>query len=64
MTLKDAKELFLTHCQYEKNLSPKTIKAYDLDLRQFALFLKDEFVEDISLIKKGEVRSYLKAINH
>ena len=64
MTLKDAKELFLTHCQYEKNLSPKTIEAYDLDVRQFALFLRDECVDDITLIAKGEIRDYLKSINH
>lgn len=29
---------YLTHCKYEKNLNPKTLKAYEIDLRQFASF--------------------------
>lgn len=31
---------YLTHCKYEKNLNPKTLKAYEIDLRQFAQFAK------------------------
>lgn len=31
---------YLTHCKYEKNLNPKTLKAYEIDLRQFANFTK------------------------
>lgn len=33
---------FISHCQYEKNLSQKTLKAYRIDLRQFSDFLKSE----------------------
>lgn len=29
---------YLTHCKYEKNLNPKTLKAYKIDLQQFADF--------------------------
>ncbi|HVR07234.1 MAG TPA: site-specific integrase, partial [Thermoanaerobaculia bacterium] len=40
MTLKEAIEQFLFHCRYEKNLSPKTLKAYSIDLRQVSEFLE------------------------
>lgn len=33
---------YLNHCKYEKNLSPKTLKAYKIDLRQFSDFTKTE----------------------
>lgn len=33
---------YLAHCQYEKNLSPKTLKAYEIDLRQFVSFIGEE----------------------
>ena len=29
---------YLAHCKYEKNLNPKTLKAYKIDLQQFASF--------------------------
>jgi integrase/recombinase XerD len=32
---------FLIHCQYEKNLSNKTIRAYSGDLGQFTECLKN-----------------------
>lgn len=31
---------YLTHCKYEKNLNPKTLKAYETDLHQYAQFAK------------------------
>ena len=30
---------FINHCNYEKNLSNKTIKAYSIDISQFTKFL-------------------------
>ena len=36
MKLQEMIKLFETHCIYEKNLSAKTIKAYNIDLKQFA----------------------------
>jgi integrase/recombinase XerD len=39
MTLADAAESFLFHCQFEKNLSPRTLKAYQIDLQQFTDFI-------------------------
>ncbi len=32
---------FLQHCQFERNLSAHTLKAYRLDLNQFSLFAKE-----------------------
>jgi site-specific recombinase XerC len=37
--LAQAVESFLFHCRFEKNLSPKTLNAYELDLRQFSASL-------------------------
>ena len=39
-TIEDAIQAFIFHCNYEKKLSPKTIKAYSTDCAQFNLFVK------------------------
>jgi len=41
MTLDAALALFLSHCRYEKNLSPKTLRAYEIDLQQLAAHLRN-----------------------
>jgi len=40
---------FIFHCQYEKNLSDKTLKAYKIDLKQFLEFenISELFINDI-----------------
>lgn len=52
---------FLSHCKYEKNLSPKTIKAYRIDLQQFKKFLTK--ISDkkwtVTEIGKKEIKSYV-----
>lgn len=63
MTVQDAIAQFLFHCQYEKNLSPKTLKAYSIDLRQFRLFLEAELgVTDLGGIDKVVLRAYIKSL--
>ena len=42
---------FMFHCQYEKNLSDKTIKAYKIDLKQFLEF-KNITTLNIEIIDK------------
>lgn len=55
---------FINHCIYEKNLSPKTIKSYKIDLSQLYNFLtKNQNSLDISEITKHELREYLITIS-
>ncbi len=56
---------FIKHCKYEKNLSSKTIKAYEIDLFQFTKFLIDnKYTLEISLISKLQIRGFLEFISH
>lgn len=63
MTIEEAVAQFLFHCQYEKNLSPKTLKAYSIDLRQFSEHLARELaVTEIAGIDKTALRDYIKSL--
>lgn len=63
MTVQDAIAQFLFHCQYEKNLSPKTLKAYSIDLRQFRVYLETELgVTELGGIDKVVLRAYIKSL--
>ncbi len=54
---------FFFHCTYEKNLSPKTLKAYQIDLKQFTSFTSNKTTEDeIQNIDKSILRMYLKTL--
>ena len=48
---------YLELCQYEKNLSPDTLKAYRIDLRQFARFCGDRQQD------KALISNYVKHLN-
>lgn len=52
---------FIWHCRYEKCLNGKTIRAYEMDLKQFETLLR---VKDISDIKKTHIQIWLEALNH
>jgi len=55
---------FIFHCQYEKNLSKKTQKAYRIDLRQFNEFLEREHIGiQVDLIDKHVLREYIKQVS-
>jgi integrase/recombinase XerD len=63
MTLKEAIEQFLFHCRYEKNLSPKTLKAYSIDLRQVSEFLEANLpATQLEAIDKVALRLYIKTL--
>jgi integrase/recombinase XerD len=63
MKLQEATSQFLFHCQYEKNLSPKTLKAYSIDLRQFEEFLAAHLeVTDLPAVDKTALRAYIKSL--
>lgn len=64
MTIDKLNIEFISHCKYEKNLSPKTIKAYSIDLRQFVEFLVlNNYSQEISDINKFILREYLQLIS-
>lgn len=63
-TLQTAVSDFFRHCKFEKNLSPKTLKAYSIDLGQLMNFL---IAQNCSLaiceITKVQLREYLESIS-
>ncbi len=63
MLLPDASKEFLSHCQFEKNLSEKTLKAYKTDLTQLLEFMNSRsFDITITAISKTELKEYLVSI--
>ena len=62
MVLPKAIEKFRFHCVYEKNLSLKTMHAYDSDLNQFLEKFKNYKVNEIS---KFDLKDYVESLfNH
>lgn len=65
LTLKAAISDFLQHCQFEKNLSSKTLKAYRIDLAQLhSLFQQKNLPEEISSISKLDLREFLVSLSN
>lgn len=63
MTIPEAIDQFLFHCQYEKNLSPKTLKAYAIDLRQFTELLAGQLgITALPAVDKTALRAYIKSL--
>src|SRR5436305_1298125 len=63
MELQEAVSQFLFHCQYEKNLSPKTLKAYSIDLRQFRERLTGPSGEvEITAVDKAALRDHIQSL--
>jgi len=63
MELQEAVSQFLFHCQYEKNLSPKTLKAYSIDLRQFREYLAEHLeITTLPAVDKIALRAYIKSL--
>lgn len=64
-TLLNCIDSFIFHCQYEKNLSPKSIKSYKIDLQQFSIFLgKNKVDKNIETLDKNAIRNYLQSISN
>lgn len=64
MLLADASKEFLSHCQFEKNLSEKTLKAYKTDISQLLAFMKSRSLDTtITTISKTELKEYLVSIS-
>lgn len=62
VTVAGAIDSFLFHCRYEKNLSPKTLKAYATDLRQFTAYTGSQGIVDISRIDRGVLRGFIRQL--
>jgi integrase/recombinase XerD len=62
MTVAEAIDAFLFHCQYEKNLSPRTLAAYATDLTQFARGVPAPITDDVLLLGKSEIRAYIQQL--
>lgn len=64
MTIQYAIDSYINHCTIEKNLSKKTLKAYDTDLSQFNKFLKTiSESQNVKDIDKNHIRAYLSNIS-
>ncbi len=63
MKIKESINEFLFHCQFEKNLSPKSIKAYKIDLTQFMNFPEKKEQTPVSDISRDIIRSYLRHLS-
>ncbi|NOR44526.1 MAG: tyrosine-type recombinase/integrase [Candidatus Delongbacteria bacterium] len=65
--IENAIQSFFFHCQYEKNLSSKTLKAYKTDIEQFKLFIIDGYFDSTSVdpnnIDKFIIKNYIKKIH-
>jgi integrase/recombinase XerD len=60
--MKNAIENFLFHCRYEKNLSPRTLKAYSIDLRQFHEHIRGNRVSKVEGVDKTVLREYIRTL--
>lgn len=62
-TINSAIADFIRHCKFEKNLSDKTIKAYQTDLSQLSLFLTtSNLIKVTKSLSKFELRQYLESL--
>jgi len=59
MKLQEAIELYNTHCIYEKNLSNKTMKAYNIDLNQFKAYRTNQNLT-VGVFDKFYIKDYMK----
>lgn len=64
-TLHDCIAVFLNHCEFERNFSGHTVKAYRLDLAQFARFtFAKSPTSGVSAIHRSVVREYAQSLHH
>jgi len=62
--LDEARDDFLFHCRYEKNLTGKTIQAYSIDLSQFIRFVEEQDApRAVDAIDKTVLRGFLRQVS-
>jgi len=63
-TIQSSLQEFIHHCKFEKNLSLKTLKAYQSDIMQLIkFFLEKNYPMEITQITKVELRDFLESIS-
>lgn len=61
MKVQVAKENFINYCEYEKGLSPNTLKSYNYEINLYQSYLKDKLnIIDIEKVAKEDIECYLK----
>lgn len=60
-----AMELFLFHCRVEKDLSSRTLEAYEADWRQFEAYLRrtDGVDDSLSALSAERVKAFLASLS-
>src|SRR5437588_7045777 len=63
--LNDSIQAFLNHCQFERNFSNHTVKAYRLDLSQFNRFaLQRSKSNGVREVDRSLIREYTRTLHH
>jgi integrase/recombinase XerD len=63
--LNDNIQVFLNHCEFERNFSSHTVKAYRLDLAQFTRFTAKQFQsDDAARVNRSHIRDYTRSLHH
>lgn len=64
-TLRNSIEVFLTHCEFERNFSFHTTKAYRLDLAQFTrVAIERCHSDDVTQVDRSDIREYARSLHH
>ena len=63
-SLPEAVEAYLRYLRVERNLSPRTIRAYQYDLDKFRIFLEQHFrmLPTLPRINTEDIREYLSKL--
>lgn len=64
MTIQASIDAYLNHCQVEKNLNPKTLKAYGADMNQFQAFTAEKAIQFIGDVDRIILREYFHRLSH
>lgn len=62
--LQDIIKDYLTFCRSQKRLDSKTLKAYSIDLKQFAAFFTPNYVNNISLINREVLENFIAFLHN
>jgi integrase/recombinase XerD len=61
----DSIQAFLNHCEFERNFSGHTVKAYRLDLRQFTRFTAQQGKPSaVAQVDRVLIRAYTRTLHH